>query len=186
MAIFAAGGLLVVAVLGYAGLRIWRQKNGGNSTDPRNRFRPRIGFTRLDGMESLSLLLANDAEEPVWTEQIEIFLSGLKADQQTAEATCHEIQKIRQTVRGGDMLPISLAQVIYNAAGNPQRKYSCLLASVVQYRIGDEKFEKAMDSYRIEMIGLKASKISSHRKTAPPLAVRPKSQDDTATAMKLK
>lgn len=186
MAISAVSVLIVAIALGYAGLRIWRQKNGGNSTDPRSRFRPNIGFTRLDGMESLSLLLANDSREPVWTEQIEIFLSGLKADQQTAEATCHEIQKIRQTVRGGDMLPISLAQVIYNAAGNPQRKYSCLLASVVKYRIGDENFEKAMDTYRIEMIGLKASRISRHRKTAPPLAVRPKSEDNTASAVKLK
>jgi len=186
MAISAVSALIVAIALGYAGLRIWREKNGGNSTDPGSRFRPHIGFTHLDGMESLSLLLANDAKEPVWTEQIEVFLSGLKADQQTAEATCHEIQKIRQTVGGGDMLPISLAQVIYNAAGNPQRKYSCLLASVVQYRIGGENFEKAMDSYRIEMIGLKASKISRHGKSTPPLAVRPKSEDHTAATMKLK
>jgi hypothetical protein len=185
MAISTVSGLIVAIALGYAGLLLWRQKYGESSADPRDRFRPRLGFTRLDGMESLSLLLANDSREPVWTEQIEIFLTGLKADQQTAEATCHEIQKIRQTVRGGDMLPISLAQVIYNAAGNPQRKYSCQLSSVLHYRIGDENFEKAMDSYRIEMIGLKASRISRDRKPAPPLAVRPKSEDDTA-AVKLK
>jgi hypothetical protein len=84
------------------------------------------------------------------------------------------------------VLPISLAQAIYNAAGNPQRKYSCLLSSVLHYRIGERNFEKTMDRYRIDMIGLKAANISRDRNPAPPLDVRPKSEDNPAAALKVK
>ena len=65
------------------------------------RLPPRIGFTRLDGMASLSLLLANGSKGYVWAEEIEIFLSGLSAEEQTAEPAFHEIQKIRQMVSRG-------------------------------------------------------------------------------------
>jgi hypothetical protein len=154
-----------------------------DAADPTRGFRPRIGFTRLDGMESLSLLLDNRSQNFVWAENIEVFLTDLSAEQQTAAPTCHEIQKIRQTVRGGDMLPISLAQAIYNAAGDPQRRYTCVLSSVLHYRIGEQWFEKEMETYRIRMTGLKASGIERERKPVQ-LPARPvKSQDPSATAL---
>ena len=52
-------------------------------------------------MASLSLLLANESDTYVWAEEIEIFLSGLSAEEQTAEPSCREIQKIRQMVAPG-------------------------------------------------------------------------------------
>lgn len=143
-----------MAAMGYVALRFWRHRRelaiGETGVD----FRPKIGFTRLDGWSSLALLLENRSDTKVWTEEVEIALTDLVATDQTSQATCHEIQKIRQAVPSHDMLPVSLVEAIYKAAGNPQRKYSCVISSVVRYRIGEEWFEKPMQPYRLKMAGL--------------------------------
>jgi hypothetical protein len=183
--------LVLALALGYLALRLFRQKNVPDPTDRSRGFRPRIGFTRLDGMTSLSLLLANKSKKYVWVEEIEIFLSGLTADDQTAEPSCHEVHKIRQMVRSGDLLPISLAEVIYKAAGGPQRKYSCTLSSILRYRIDEEWAEKTMETHKVRMIGLTASSI--HRVRQPihtfqgqGLSQEKKAQDLAAIAEKVK
>lgn len=185
--IVRAIALLAAAIaLGYSALRLWRQRKDRAPADRSPGFRPDIGFTRLDGMASLSLLLLNESRTHVWAEEIEIFLTNLRAHEQTAEPSCHEIQKIRQMVGPGDMLPMSLAEVIYKAAGNPQRKYSCVLSSVLRYRIGEEQFEKIMENYKLRMMGLTASGIHRERKHIPPFQAHDKSQDVPAAATKLK
>jgi hypothetical protein len=187
MIIMRATFLIVLAIgLGYSVLRFWRRRNGTDPTDRSAGFRPRIGFTRLDGMASLSLLLANGTKKYVWAEEIEIFLSGLSAEEQTAEPSFHETQQIRQMVRSGDTVPISLSEVIYKAAGDPQRKYSCVLSSVLRYRIGEEGFEKKMETYRLRMLGLTASGIDREREPVHPIQTQDKSQDVPALAIKLK
>jgi hypothetical protein len=179
--------LLVLAVaLVYFTLRAWRERDRTDSTDKSRGFRPRIGFTRLDGMASLSLLLINKSSEYVWAEEVEIFLSGLIADQQTAEASGHEIQKIRQMVRPGDTLPISLAEVIYKAAGDPQRKYSCILSSVLHYRIDEDWSDKRLENYKIRMIGLTASGVQRARQPVPPFQNLGKTRDVPEPATKSK
>jgi hypothetical protein len=179
--------LLVFAIaLGYTALRIWRGRKVPDPMDKGGGFRPRIGFTRLDGMASLSLLLANGSKTNVWAEEIEIFLSGLSADEQTAKPSSHEIQKIRQIVSPRDTVPISLSEVIYKAAGDPQRKYSCVLSSVLRYRIGEERLEKKMENYRIQMIGLTASGVHRERKPVQPFQTQEKPQDVPAIATRLK
>lgn len=174
--------LVFATALGYAMLRFWRRRNAPDPTDRSAGFRPSIGFTRLDGMESLSLLLANGCKKTVWAEEIEIFISDLRAEEQTSKPSFHEIQKIRQMVASGDMPPISLSQVIYRAAGDPQRKYSCVLSSVLRYRIGEDRFEKKMENYRLQMLGLTASGIHRERKPVPPFQPLDKSQDVPAVA----
>jgi hypothetical protein len=173
----AAFVLAFVVVAGYSALRIWRLRDGPDSMDRSEGFRPRIGFTRLDGMASLSVLLANGSRNYVWVEEIEIFLSRLIAEVQTADASCHEIQKIRQMIPPSDTLPMSLSEVIYKAAGDPQRKYSCVLSSVLRYRIDEAQFEKKMENYRVHMLGLTASSIHRERKPIPPFQPQKKSQD---------
>jgi len=159
--------LVFLVALAYALLRVWlRRRNARDSENGSDGFLPLIGFTRLDGMESLSLLLQNEARTHVWAEEIEIYLSDLVAISQTAEPSFHEIQKIRQLIPPGDTQPISLAGVIYKAAGEPQRKHSSVLSSVIRYRIGENWFEKNLDSYRIQMIGLTASGVQRQRKAA--------------------
>ena len=187
MIIMRATLLLVFATaLGYTVLRFWRRRNAPDPTDGSAGFRPRIGFTRLDGMASLSLLLANGSERNVWAEEIEIFLSGLSAEEQTAQPSFHEIQRIRQMITPGDTSPISLSELIYKAAGDPQRKYSCVLSSVLRYRIGEERFEKKMENYRLKMLGLTASGIQRERKPVPPFQPLDKSQNVPAVASGVK
>lgn len=178
--------LAFVIVLGYAALRIWRRRNAPDPSDRSKGFRPRIGFTRLDGMSSLSLLLSNNSDEDVWAEEIEIFLSELVATDQTAEPSCHGIQKIRQMVRADDMLPISLSEAIYKAAGEPQRSYSCVLSAVLRFRIDTDPFEKNMGSYRIGMAGLTASSVHRERKAIRAVRTPNKPPDIPAIAAGLK
>jgi hypothetical protein len=179
--------LLAMAIAaGSVALLFWRRTNGRDPMDKSHGFQPSVGFTSLDGMASVSLLLANGSRKDVWAEEIEVFLSGLSADQQTASPSCHEIQKIRQMIPQGDMLPISLSQVIYKAAGDPQRKYTCVLSSVLRYRIDEEKFEKKLENYGLQMLGLTAAGVHRERKPVPPFQPQEKSLDVPAMALKLK
>ncbi|HEY2646720.1 MAG TPA: hypothetical protein VGI34_07085 [Candidatus Acidoferrales bacterium] len=178
--------LVLIVALGYAALRIRRRRNNTDSTDPNRGFRPSVGFTRLDGMESISLLLSNESDENVWAEEIEIFLNGLVAEDQTSEPSFHGIQKIRQMVPRGDMLPISLAGAIYKAAGEPQRRHDSVLSSVLRYRIGEALLEKNLQNYRIEMIGLTAASVRRERRPVPPFQRREKPEPVEAMVAKLK
>ncbi len=172
--------------LGYALRRLWWRRNVRDAADKKSGFRPRIGFTQLDGMVSLSILLENESARSVWAEEIEILLSGLSAEEQASLPSHHEIQKIRQMVRSGDVLPISLCEAIYKAAGNPQRSYSCVLSSILRYRIGEELFVRPMENYRIRMKGLTVTSVHRERKPVPPFQVQEKSQEIPAAAAKLK
>lgn len=167
--------LVVAAGLAYWLLQIRRRRSGRAASDIRDGFRPSIGFTTLDGMASLALLLSNKSKAFIWMEEIEIFLADLDADEQVGEASCHEILKIHQMVGPSDMLTISLAEVIYKAAGEPQRSYSGLLSSVLRYRISEEWFETVMEDYKIHMIGLIAAKARRVRGTLSPLRAQDKS-----------
>jgi hypothetical protein len=156
----------ILSAFGYGAYRSRRQKQGSAQTDIHPGFRPGIGFTRLDGMAALSLLLENRYTKHVWAEEIEIFLAHLKAEKQTAEATLREVQKIRQMVAPTDTLPISLAEVIYRAAGKPQRNHSSVLTSVLRYRVGEAWFEKHLDVCRVQMMGLTVVKVRRERNPA--------------------
>ena len=159
IAVLVAGG--VISLLAH----FLRNRSGASKRRDGVDFRPSIGFALQDGFKSVALLLDNKSRVPVYTEEIEIVLTELTAHQQTAEATCHETHKIRQTVSAGDMLPISLVEVIYLAAGKPQRKYSCILFSLVRYRAGEKWFEENMPAYRLKMIGLTVAGIHRERKS---------------------
>jgi hypothetical protein len=182
----AAFLLICVIAVGYAALRLWRRRNGASASDGSDGFRPTIGFSRLDGMESLSLLLENKSRAHVWAEEIEIHLGNLVAENQSCEAPLHGILKIRQMIRVGDMLPISLAGAIYKAAGEPQRKHSSILSSVLRYRIGEECFEKNLENYRIQMIGLTASGVQRDRNAVPRIQKAEEPQPVHAMASKEK
>jgi hypothetical protein len=169
--------LLLAGALVYMVLRIWRSKSSSGKRRNGVDFRPSIGFALQDGFKSVALLLANKSRAHVWTEEIEIALTDLSANQQTSEATCREIHKVRQTVSPQDLLPISLVETIYTAAGKPQRKYSCILSSVVRYRVGERWFEEPMPAYRLRMIGLTVAGIRRERKCAYVFKPQDKAQD---------
>ena len=187
MIILGAIFLFVLAVaLGYFAWRFWRERFASDQTDMSRRFRPRIGFTQLDGMESISLLLANSSNIYIWAEEIEVLLSALDAEAQTSEPSCRGILKIRQMVGPGESVPVSLAGVIYKAAGEPQRQYSCALSSVLRYRIGEERLEKKMENYRIRMIGLTAQDVARERRPIQPFQAHDKSQDIPVVGARVK
>jgi hypothetical protein len=172
--------IVIVFASGYTALRIWRQKKASTQNDKHPGFRPRIGFSRLDGMESLSLLLVNGFHQHVWAEEVEIFLSELVANNQTAKPNLKGTQKIRQMVGRGDTLPISLAEVIYKAAGEPQRNYTCLLSSVLRYRVGEEWYEKQLETCRVQMLGLTVSDVRRER-NAVQIPPTPEKSKEVAT-----
>jgi hypothetical protein len=145
---------LVISVPAYFAWRIWRRRRNLATRDAEIDFRPSIGFTRMDGWASLALLMLNKSDSNVWAEEIEIVLADLIADDQTSEASCHGVQKIHQFIRPFDMLPVSLVETIYKAAGEPQRKYSCVISTIVRYRAGEQSFEMPMHPYRLRMAGL--------------------------------
>lgn len=187
MIIFGAIFSFVLAVaLGYFAWRFWHKRYIPDDSDRGRGFRPRIGFTHLDGMESISLLLTNGSNINIWAEEIEILLSALAAEAQTSEPSCRGILKIRQMVMPGDTVPVSLAGVIYKAAGEPQRKYSCVLSSVLRYRIDEERLEKKIENYRIRMIGLTADDVVRERSPIHLFQVHDKSQDIPAVGARLK
>jgi len=159
--------LVFGAAVFYLGLRFRNSIGGSEPVDGVPGFRPRIGFSRFDGMQSISLVLENESTERIRVEEIEISLTDLIAEDQTANASCRETLRIRQTIEAEDALPISLAGVIYKAAGDPQREYSCTMSSVLRFRIGDESFERNLADYRIRMIGLTASGAQRERKRTP-------------------
>jgi len=152
--------LLGIVALVFFIVRIWTHKSS-IAKDSGVDFRPVIGFTRLDGWASLAILLTNKSAGNIWTEEVEIVLTELLADDQTSEASLHEIQKIRQTVQPEDMLPVSLVETIYKAAGKPQRKYSCVMSALVRYRAGEAWFEKPLQPHKLRMAGLTV--VSNHR-----------------------
>lgn len=161
ISICASLGVTGVAALIYFAVRIWTHKGNGSLSGTGVDFRPSIGFTHMDGWASLALLMVNKSERNVWAEEIEIALTDLIADDQTSEATYREIQKIRQTVQPRDMLPISLMETIYQAAGKPQTRYSCLMSTVLRYRVGEKWFERPLQPCKLKLAGLTV--VSNHR-----------------------
>ena len=128
----------------------------------------------------------NKSDSNVWAEEIEIVLTDLIANDQTSEASRHEIQKIRQTVQPLDMLPISLMEAIYKAAGKPQRRYSCVMSAVVRYRAGENWFEKPMQPYKLKMAGLTVISNRRERWTKSEFKPQEKSRESQALEIKSK
>jgi hypothetical protein len=186
MAVHAVYVLGFASALAYLALRFWRWKKSEPHAGGVEGFHPQIGYSNLDGMQSLSLLLENESHKNVWVEEIDIFLSELVANNQAAQPSCHEVLRIRQVAAPEDTLPISLAGVIYKAAGEPQREYSCTLSSVLRFRVGQEWFEKNLENYQIHMLGLTAAGIRRTRKPVPQLQIQEQHQDIAAVAARTK
>jgi hypothetical protein len=149
----------------------WWRKAGSESGHIEIRFDPQLKINRYEGGGSLDLLLVNDAEITVWVEEARIVLTDLDANWQTSIPTGQAKHEIRQNVRASESLELSLAGAIYDAAGRPQGTYSCLIFSDVRFRVGDDWFNKTLDTYKVEMTGLKARSLHRsrwHEKKARP------------------
>ena len=117
-------------------------------------------ITRKNGWALLDLVLQNHSKLPIWAEQATFALADLDADFQGTAATEEGILLIRETVRPGGMLRISLIETVYNAAGKPQGEYSFLISGVVRYRAEESNwFEITLQTYRVRMIALSAIRL---------------------------
>ncbi len=174
--------LIVSIALVYVALRLRRSAGRSAPVDGVPGFRAGIGFSTMDGMQAVSLLLENESSARIWMEKIEISLADVAATAQTEEPSCRETLQIRQMVEARDALPISLAGVIYKAAGGPQREYSCTLSSVLRFRIGENWFERRLETYQVRMIGLTGSDVRRSRVRAPGLLPPAKEPQRVAVA----
>jgi hypothetical protein len=130
--------------------RLWR-KTRAESEYVESSFASELRINREDGWVSLELLLVNDASMTVWVEEATVALTDLDANWQTSIPTGQARREIRQNVRASESLGLSLAGAIYEAAGRPQGRYSCLVYIEVHYRFDDEWFSKGLDIFRVEM-----------------------------------
>jgi hypothetical protein len=141
----------------------WWQKPGSELEHIKTKLAPQLKINRYDGGGSLDLLLVNDAGITVWVEEARIVLTDLDATFQTSIPTGQARHEIRQNIRANESLELSLAGAVYNAAGRPQGTYSCLIYSDVRFRVGDEWFNKNLDTYKVEMAWLKARGLHRSR-----------------------
>ena len=141
----------------------WWRKTRNESGHIEIDFAPKLRINRDDGGASLDLLLVNNAEMTVWVEEATVVLTDLDATWQTSIPTGQANHEIRQIVRANESLELSLAGAIYDAAGRAEGRYSCFMVVVVRCRVGEEWFSKTLDTYRVEMTGLKARSLHRSR-----------------------
>jgi hypothetical protein len=130
--------------------RLWR-KTRAESEYAESSFAPELRIIRDDGWTSLELLLVNNATMTVWVEEAKVVLTDLDANWQTSFPTGQASHEIRQNVIAKEMLSVSLAGAIYDAAGRPQGRYSCLAYIDVHFRFDDDWFSKTLETYKVQM-----------------------------------
>jgi hypothetical protein len=132
----------------------WWRKMGAESEQTQIDFATKLRINRQDGVASLELILVNDANMTVWVEDAIVALTDLDASWQTSIPPGKARHEIRQNVRANESLELSLANAIYDAAGRPQGRYSCLISVDVRCRVGKESFNKTLDPYKAGMTAL--------------------------------
>ncbi len=121
-------GVALFGSLTYLASRRWFPRSAEYDLEPE------LSITRKNGWALLDLVLVNHSNSPIWAEKANFAVADLDADFQGAVPTNEASLVIRETVRPGGMLRISLIETVYNAAGKPQGEYSFLISGVVRYR----------------------------------------------------
>ena len=117
----------------------WWRKTGTDVKGSKIDFAPKLKITRNNGWVSLELLLNNDAKKAVWVEEAKVIITDLDAEWQTSDPTGQVRLEIRQNVSANEFLGLSLAETIYDAAGRPQRNYTCVAGLEIRCRIRRSK-----------------------------------------------
>jgi len=141
----------------------WRQKNNAESKSAQIKFAPNLTITRQDGWKYLELQLVNRSSQMVWVEEASIVLADLEAILQAEVPTGHARHQILQNVRANETLRVSLASAVYDAAGRPQARYSCLVRTNVRYRVLNEWCNAKLGTFHVEMAALSVCGLHSAR-----------------------
>jgi hypothetical protein len=131
----------------------WWRKTRTESEYIENDFAPKLRINRYDDRVILELLLVNGSSVTAWVEEAKVVLTDLEVIWQTSIPTGQARREIRQNVRANETLALDLARAIYYAAGRPQGTYSCLVCIDVRYRLGEEWFNRTVDTHRVQMAG---------------------------------
>jgi hypothetical protein len=126
-------------------------------------FLARVRLFREDDWAYLELFLMNRSNVAVWVEEAVVVLSNLEANWQTSISTGQARLKILQNIRPNETLGVSLVGSIYEAAGRPQGKYTCMISTEVHFRVGDEWFIKTVHACRVEMAALAVFRLRRSR-----------------------
>lgn len=140
----------------------------------RRKTRPEPGIVQIDfsarlrvfhdnGWVSLVLLLENRSKVTVWVEDATAVLTDLDTDWLTGVPPEQARHQILQNVGPNDVLSVSIAGAIYDAAGRPQEIYSCLVHTNVRYRVFDEWCSVQLEPCRLEMAALTVVDLHSAR-----------------------
>lgn len=132
----------------------WRQKSKAEPKSAEIKFRPKLGIARQGGWACLELQLMNRSSWTVWAEEATVVLVDLDAEWQTTVSTGQAKHEILQNVEPNETLSVSLVRTIYDAAGRPQGRYSCLVVTDVRYRVFDEWRNAKLETCCIEMAAL--------------------------------
>jgi hypothetical protein len=143
--------------------RRWRKSKLAPGDSPTD-FSASLKVFRQDGRVYLELLLVNGSDYSVWVEEASIVLSELEANRRTSISTGQSELQILQNIGADETLRVSPIGAIYDAAGRPQGKYSCLVFASVCYRIDNEWFNHALDTYRVEMGALTVLRLRRTRR----------------------
>jgi hypothetical protein len=136
----------------------WRRKDKPESKAGQIKFAPKLRIA--DGWV-LELLLVNRSSWTLWVKEATIALVDLNAKEHAAVPTRGAKYEILQNVAPRDSFGVSLARSIYDAAGRPQGRYSCLVLTTVLYHVFDEWCSMRLDTYHVEMAALTALDLSS-------------------------
>jgi hypothetical protein len=132
----------------------WRKRTQAKSKSAQIKFAPELKITHNDGWICLELHLVNRSSRMVWVEEACVGLADLDANLQAATSAGEAKLKICQSIGPKDELSVSLARTIYDAAGRPQGRYSCLVITNVHYRVFDEWCDAKLETCFVEMAAL--------------------------------
>lgn len=132
---------------------------------------PNLKISKNDGWFSLNLLLVNRSEIRIWAEEATITLTNLDATLQASIATCQATHIIRQPIGPRETLTLSLAEAVYEAAGNPQGTYGCIVSTTIRLRSGDRWLERVDQQRKLEMRALVPVSLRPLKRSEQPIGV---------------
>jgi hypothetical protein len=163
-----SGGLAVLLAL-----RFWRRHNAPNSSREVC-VKAELASTRTRGWTFFNLVLANHSRMRVAIVDVTLVMTDLVAKFQSGPPANQTTLKIRRMVKPGEVLPLSLIETFYAAAGKPQGGYSFVVAATIRYRAHGDLFEQALPLYRAKMFALSPNALQRIRwRNKPPFPPEP-------------
>jgi hypothetical protein len=139
----------------------WRRKGKDETMAAQIKFQPRIEIVRRNDWASLALQLVNQSSFTVWIESASISLVDLDVQHQFTTPMGRFTHQVVQYVEPKEILTVSIANAVYDAAGRPQGPYSCLLLANARYSVFDEWCHAGATTCRVSMLAMNVIDLHS-------------------------